>query len=80
MFLWVRTLDLAFGGCTLCSAEGSNCYIFFSFFQPISLDSQQSLATPSHNLSTSMAIVGSGPKSCEKSVAEENIVHYNCPL
>jgi hypothetical protein len=35
---------------------------FIGYFQPISLDSQQSLATQSHGLLTSMAIVWSGPK------------------
>ena len=34
---------------------------FISYSQPISLDSQQSLAIQSHDLSTSMAIVWSGP-------------------
>jgi hypothetical protein len=43
----VRTLGLAFGGFTLCPAEGSTSNILLaSYVQPISLDSQQSLATP----------------------------------
>jgi hypothetical protein len=57
MLLRVWTLGLAFGGFTLCPAEGSKYYILLDYFQPISLDSQQSLATQSHNLSTSMVIV-----------------------
>ncbi len=35
---------------------------FITYFQPISLDSQQSLATHFHGLSTWTAIVWSGPK------------------
>jgi hypothetical protein len=34
---------------------------FIGYFQPISLDSQQSLAIQSHGLSSWMAIVWSGP-------------------
>jgi hypothetical protein len=55
-FLW--TLDLTFGGFTiLCLGEGSNSYILLAmYFQPICLDSQQSLAIQSHSLSTWTAI------------------------
>jgi hypothetical protein len=53
----VWTSGLAFGGFTLCPAEGSTYYILLAiYFQLISLDSQQSLATQSHGLSTWMAI------------------------
>jgi hypothetical protein len=55
---------LAFGDFTLCPAEGSTYYIWLAmYFQPITLDSQQSLATQSHGLSTWTALVWmSGPK------------------
>jgi hypothetical protein len=49
----VWTLGLTFGGFTLYPAEDSNSYILLTmYFQPISLDSQQSLAIQSHGLST----------------------------
>jgi hypothetical protein len=54
IFLW--TLSLAFGGFTPCPTEGFISYILLDV-QPISLDSQQSLAIQSHNLSTWTAIV-----------------------
>jgi hypothetical protein len=57
MLLWIWTLGLAFGGFTLCVAEGSTYYILLAIFQLISLDSQQSLATQSHGLSTWTATV-----------------------
>jgi hypothetical protein len=44
---------LDFGGLTLCPAEGSNSYILLAiYFQPISLGSQQSMATQFYGLST----------------------------
>jgi hypothetical protein len=53
MFLWVWTLGLTFGGFTLCPAKDTTYYILLAiYFQPISLDSQQSSATQSHGLST----------------------------
>jgi hypothetical protein len=55
-FLW--TLGLAFENFTLCPTKGSNSYILLAiYFQPISLDSQQSLAIQSHGLSTWTAMV-----------------------
>ena len=64
MLLWVWTLGSAFGSFTLCPAKGSNSHIWSAmYFQPISLDSQQSLAIQSHGLSTRKAIVWSGPKT-----------------
>jgi hypothetical protein len=54
---WDAPLGLAFGGFTLCPAEGSTYYILLAmYFQPISLDSQQILATQSHGLLTWTAI------------------------
>ena len=47
----VWTLGLAFGGFTLCMVEGSIPIFFIGYFQPTSLDSQQSLAIQSHGLS-----------------------------
>jgi hypothetical protein len=44
--------------------KGSTYYTLLAIFQPIYLDSQQSLATQSHGRSTWTAIVWSGPKSC----------------
>jgi hypothetical protein len=55
--LWpkVWTLDLALSGSTLNSAKGSTYLLYFvGYFQPISLDSQQSLATQSHSLWTAI--------------------------
>jgi hypothetical protein len=51
------TLGLAFGGSTLCPAKGSSPYIFIGYFQPISLDYQQSLHIQSHALLTLTTIV-----------------------
>jgi hypothetical protein len=49
MLLWVWTLSLAFGSFTLCPTECSNSQISLAmYFQPVSLDSQQSLVTQSH--------------------------------
>jgi hypothetical protein len=53
---------LGLGGFTLCLAEGSDHFILLvGYFRPISLDSQQSLATQSHGLSTLTAIAWSDP-------------------
>jgi hypothetical protein len=54
----VWNLGLAFGGFTLCPTEGYNSYILLAiYFQPISLESPQTLAIQSHGLSIWTAIV-----------------------
>jgi hypothetical protein len=59
-----KDLDFGFGLWKLHTMPGRRLHFpyFIDYSQPISLDSQQSLATQSHGLSTWKAIVWSGPK------------------
>jgi hypothetical protein len=69
-----QILSLAFENFTLCPAKGSNSYILLaSYFQPISLECQQSLAIQSHGLSTWTAKVWSGLQTlvCDRRKPEE---------
>jgi hypothetical protein len=58
-----KGMDFGLGLCMLHTMLGRRLHLlcFINYFQPISLDSQQSLTTQSHGLSTWMAIVWSGP-------------------
>jgi hypothetical protein len=80
MLLWVWTLGLTFGSFTLRPAKGSKySYILVAmYFQPISLDSQRSLGTQSHGLSTSTAIVWSFPYICTGCSVLAMVQHNMC--
>jgi hypothetical protein len=60
---WDAPLGLAFGGFTLCPAEGCTYYILLAIiFSPFLWTLNKSLATQSHSLSTWTTIVWSDPK------------------